>query len=240
MRLITWNCKGAFYRKHHLVAPLQPDILVVPECEKPSGLQQPLDSRPFGSFEWFGTNALKGLAVISYGDYTLEVHPGYNTSHQWVVPLLVSGPKTFVLLAVWTLPLGGYSGRYVRPLLEALECYKDLIASADVVWAGDFNSNYTFDRPSRHYKFREFVERLAQSGTQSLYHHQRGCRHGEEPDKTFYLYHHADKGFHIDYVFAPDSFHREGFNVSIGSHADWSKHSDHAPLICDVYSPSET
>jgi hypothetical protein len=24
--------------------------------------------------------------------------------------------------------------------------------------------------------------------------------------------------------------------VSIGSHIDWSKHSDHAPLICDIFS----
>lgn len=132
------------------------------------------------------------------------------------------------------MPLGDYSGRYVRPLLEALESYKDLMTSSEAVWAGDFNSNFRFDRPSRRYKFSDFVSLLSQSGFQSLYHQQHGCEHGEELDKTFYLRHRADKGHHIDYVFAASSFHPQGFNVVIGSHTDWSKHSDHAPLICDV------
>jgi exodeoxyribonuclease-3 len=239
MRLITWNCKGAFHRKHDLAAALHPDILIVPECERLSGIQQPIDSRAVRSFEWFGTNPRKGMAVLSYGDYNLEIHPSYDPSHQWIVPLTVSGPTPFVLFAVWTLPRGGYSGRYVRPLLEAFESYKELMTSSEAIWAGDFNSNFIFDRPSRRYKFRDFVALLGKSGFHSLYHHQHGCEHGEEPDKTFYLYHHADKGYHIDFVFATDSFHAQGFNVSIGSHTDWSKHSDHAPLICDISTPHQ-
>ena len=75
MRLITWNCKGAFHRKHDFVAALRPDILIVPECEKVSGVTQPFNSAPVESFEWFGSNPRKGLAVISYSDYALEVHP---------------------------------------------------------------------------------------------------------------------------------------------------------------------
>ena len=151
MRLITWNCKGAFHRKHEFAAALSPDILIVPECEKPSGVQQLLGSRAVRSFEWFGTNPRKGMAVVTYGEYELQVHPSYEPSHQWIVPLVVTGPRPFILFAVWTLPLGGYSGRYVRPLLEAFESYKDLMASSEAVWAGDFNSNFVFDRPSRRY-----------------------------------------------------------------------------------------
>ena len=238
MRLITWNCKGAFRRKHDFALALSPDILVVPECEKLSGVQQLLGSRAVRSFEWFGTNPRKGMAVVSYGDYKLQVHPSYEPSHQWIIPLSVTGPKPFILFAVWTLPLGGYSGRYVRPLLEAFESYKELMTSSEAVWVGDFNSNFVFDRPSRRYKFCDFVALLGQSGFHSLYHQQRGCEHGEELDKTFYLYHRADRGYHIDYVFAAAGFHPQGFNVTIGSHIDWSKHSDHAPLICDVLTSS--
>jgi exodeoxyribonuclease III len=234
MRLITWNCKGAFHRKHEFAVALRPDILIVPECEKLSRIQQMLDSRVVRSFEWFGSNPRKGLAVISYGDYKLDVHPSYDPSHRWIVPLSVSGPVPFVLLAVWTLPLGGYSGRYVRPLLEAFECYRTLMLSSEVVWAGDFNSNFVFDRPSRRYKFCDFVDLLRQYGLHSLYHHQNRCEHGEEPDNTFYLYHRVDRGYHIDYVFTTDRFHPHGFDVAIGSHIDWSKRSDHAPLVCDI------
>ncbi len=234
MRLITWNCKGAFHRKHDFVAALRPDILVVPECEKVSGVTQPFDSAPVRSFGWFGNNPRKGLAVVSYGNYAFEVHPSYDPRHQWIVPLIVSGPETFVLFAVWTLPLGSSSqGRYVRPLFEAFEFYKSIIDVSQVVWAGDFNSSFVFDTPSRKYKFRDFVTLLSQHGLHSLYHHQRQCIHGNELEDTFYLHHNAEKGYHIDYVFAAEKLHPHGVDVSIGTHAEWSKRSDHAPLICD-------
>ncbi len=233
MRLITWNCKGAFHRKHEFASAMHPDILVVPECEQLLGIQQPLESRAVRSFEWFGTNSRKGLAVVSYGDYTLEVHPTYDSSHKWIIPLSVSGPRSFVLFAVWTLPLGDYSGQYVRPLLEALETYKELIATSESVWAGDFNSNFVFDKPSRRYQFKDFVAILGQHGIHSLYHRQHKSEHGKESHDTFFLYHHADKGHHIDYIFAAESFYPYGFSLSIGSHSEWSKRSDHAPLVCD-------
>jgi exodeoxyribonuclease III len=233
MRLITWNCKGAFHRKHDFVATLRPDILIVPECGKTSCVMQPFDSAPVQSFEWFGSNPRKGLAVISYGDYSLEVHPSYDPRFQWIVPLSVSGPATFVLFAVWTLPLGNVGGRYVRPLFEAYDFYKPVIDTSEVVWAGDFNSSFVFDKPSRRYKFRDFVSLLGQHGLHSLYHHQRECAHGEEQDHTFYLHHNAANGYHIDYVFAAERLHPGGIEVSIGSHAEWSKRSDHAPLVCD-------
>ena len=235
MRLITWNCKGAFHRKHDFVAELNPDVLIVPECEKLSEVSRPFGSTPARTIEWFGSNPRKGLAVIAYGDYSFELHPSYDPRHRWIVPLSVSGPISFVLLAVWTLPLGNQSGRYVRPLFEAYECYKALMDSSEVIWAGDFNANFTFDRPAREYKFRDFVTLLSQRGFHSVYHLQHECENGKEPDETFYLYHHADKGHHIDYVFATDRFHLHGFEVSIGSHADWSKRSDHTPLICEFY-----
>jgi exodeoxyribonuclease-3 len=233
MRLVTWNCKGAFHRKHDFVAALHPDILIVPECEKLYGLTQPFDSPVVRSFKWFGNNPHKGLAVISYGEYEIQVHPRYDARHEWIVPLSVSGPMTFILFAVWTLPLGKYSGRYVRPLFEAFESYESLIDTSEAVWAGDFNSNFKWDTPSRKYKFRDFVALLGRRGFHSLYHHRHKCEHGEELDETFYLYHQANKGHHIDYVFTTDRFHPHGFDVFIGSHSDWSKRSDHAPLICD-------
>lgn len=238
MRLITWNCKGAFHRKHCIAATLGPDILIVPECEKLSELQQPIGSRAIRSLKWFGSNPRKGLAVLSYGEYELNVHPSYDPTHQWIVPLLVTGPKSFTLFAVWTLPLGD-SGRYVRPLFEAFESYKDVMASSEAVWAGDFNASFKFDRPSRKYKFCDFVALLRQSGLHSLYHRQHRCEHGEEQDKTFYLYHHAHRGHHIDYVFAASSFHPQGFKIAVGEHIDWSKHSDHSPIICDVLAPTD-
>lgn len=240
MKLITWNCKGAFYRKHDFAASLCPDVLVVPECEKISTIAQPYNFAPVRSLAWFGENSRKGLAVISYGDYSIKVHPSYDSRHKWIVPVSVSGPVSFLLFAVWTVPLGPVGGRYVRPLLEALDFYTPLIGGAEVVWAGDFNSNYVFDRPRRTYKFCDFVGRLSQQGLHSAYHSQRKCAHGEEAEKTFYLHHKENKGYHIDYVFTSGRLHPHGLNVSVGSHADWSKRSDHAPLICEFHENAQT
>lgn len=241
MRIVTWNCKGAFHRKHDFTAGLHPDVLVVPECEKLSAITHQLGSRPVQSFEWFGINPRKGLAVLSYGEYTLTVHPGYNADSEfrWIVPICVSGPVSFTLFAVWTLPLGDQDGRYVRPLFDAFEFYKPLIDNSEVVWAGDFNSSYVFDTPSRKYKFRDFVALLERHGLQSLYHQQGEREHGKEVDKTFYLYHHAHRGYHIDYVFATAGLYRHGFGVSVGSHLDWSKRSDHSPLTVDFLTDPE-
>jgi hypothetical protein len=239
MRLIAWNCKGALHKKHAFAAAMRPDILVVPESEKLSGMTQSLELPAIRSFRWFGSNPSKGLAAISYGEYVLEVHPRYEPRHQWIVPLSVSGPVDFVLLAVWTLPIGSRGGSYVRPLYEAFESYGSLTDTSDVVWAGDFNASVAFDTPSRRYKFRDFVALLNRKELHSLYHLQRKCEHGREPDKNFFLHHHASKGHHIDYVFASERLHPHGVAVSIGSHSEWSQRSDHMPLTCDFAAPRE-
>ena len=38
MRLITWNCQGAFRKKVDVILTQKPDILVVQECEHPDKL----------------------------------------------------------------------------------------------------------------------------------------------------------------------------------------------------------
>jgi exodeoxyribonuclease-3 len=231
MRLISWNCKGAFHRKHDAISELRPDVLIVPECERLSGIPQALGAIPVRSCQWVGTNPRKGLAVLSYGDYVFEIHSSYQPSHRWIVPLCVSGTTSFVLFAVWTVP-HSESGSYVHPLFDAFEHYKPLIETSRVIWAGDFNASFAFDRPSRRYKFRDFVSLLDRHGFRSLYHEQRACEHGDEPEDTFYLYHQAKRGFHIDYIFASSAFPASDFTLSIGTRAIWTQQSEsHAAYL---------
>src|SRR5690242_2076381 len=104
MRLTTWNCKGGFDRKHAAVAALAPDVLVLPECGRLRAVSNVLGAAPVRSFEWVGENHQKGLGVISYGEYSVKVHPAYDPELRWILPLQVSGPVPFLLLAVWTVP----------------------------------------------------------------------------------------------------------------------------------------
>jgi exonuclease III len=236
MRLVTWNCKGAFARKHAVVAALRPDVLIVPECERLLGIPEAPGVPPVTSFQWFGAHPNKGLAVLSYGEYAIEPHPGEPPRHRWVIPLRVSGPVSFLLLAVWTVPKAG-SRSYVQPLFEAFEQYSPLAGASEVVWAGDFNASLAFDRPSRRHKFGEFVRLLESRGLRSVYHEQRACPHGEEPEATFYQHHHADRGHHIDYIFASAGLQAFGFRVDVGAHATWARQSDHVPVACEFFEP---
>jgi hypothetical protein len=78
MRLTTWNCKGAFSRKHSSVAALKPDVLVAPEAEKLTAVQNVIGGLPLRSHYWVGDNKKKGLAVLSYGNYSLRGHEAYE------------------------------------------------------------------------------------------------------------------------------------------------------------------
>jgi len=122
MRLVSWNCKRAFHRKTSFAEELGPDLLVVPECEKPGSITQSFGAKPLRSHHWIGDNPRKGLGVFSFGEYSLEVHSAYDPKHRWILPVRVSGPFSFTLLAVWAMPHGD-ARSYVQPLIDALENY---------------------------------------------------------------------------------------------------------------------
>ena len=230
MRLVSWNCKAAFHRKHRLICELKPDLLIVPECEKLEVSSLDFGTLSIRSFKWIGNNPRKGIAIFSFGDYQFEVLPIFNPKHRWVVPLKVSGSRSFILLAVWAMP-NSDTGSYVQPLFNALEEYGESIHTGEIYIMGDFNANFIFDRPSRIHKFQDLVGDLRAKGIRSLFHEQHGTEHGREAQKTFYMYHHEDKGYHIDYIFGGENVKNGSFDVSIGSFSDWHKYSDHMPLI---------
>lgn len=238
VKIVTWNCKGAFGRKHASVVTLDPDVLVIPEAEKLGTLSNIVGAKPIQSFEWFGDNTKKGLAVVSYGNYSLKVHEAYDPRHRWVVPIRVDGPVTFTLFAVWTVPHLD-TRYYAQCLFEALDAYRPIFSSPPVVVAGDFNDNVDFDgRMSEPLLFSDLLQQFETYGLRSLYHMHGECPHGGEADKTFFLYHHADKGHHLDYIFATPDLYARGFDFMIGDHAAWSKLSDHMPLSCSFFTPS--
>lgn len=231
MRLISWNCKGAFGRKHASVAELAPDVLVLPECGRMRALNNVLNCAPVRSFEWIGDNPRKGLGVVSYGSYSLRVHPSYDPKLRWILPLDVDGPTPFTLIAVWTVP-DSADGIYIHSLFRTLEVYAEILRAPRVVIAGDFNQSVLLDKPGSPLNFAEWLVKAETNGFRSTYHLHRNCPHGCEPEKTFYLHHKVEKGHHIDFVFATPSLIETGMDVEVGSHATWCKQSDHMPLTC--------
>lgn len=230
MRLLSWNaCRGTFERKAALLAGLDADLTVLQEVAAPIG------KRP--DTLWFGDNPRQGVAVIARAPYTLRRMRELAGAPKYVVPILVEGPRPFLLFAVWTLaarPL-----RYVRALTTALDRYARRIAAHETVFLGDFNSNAIWDAkdPAEH-NHASMVARMQAQGLVSAYHHHRREAHGAESRPTFYLQWKEAKPYHLDYCFLPAAWAARIRSVEVGGYAAWKAHSDHRPLLVDLEDPA--
>ena len=104
MRLITWNCQGAFRKKADFILALQPDILVIQECEHPDKLKFSAETLKPDSVYWYSDGGKKGIGIFSYSNYKFELLPEFNPEFRYVLPIQVTGNgQTFTLLAVWAM-----------------------------------------------------------------------------------------------------------------------------------------
>jgi hypothetical protein len=77
MKIIEWNCQGAFRNKYERIMALEPDILIVPECEskhkfgdiipEPSDFFWYGDSFYSSSGLWTIKRALKKAILVRFG-----------------------------------------------------------------------------------------------------------------------------------------------------------------------------
>src|SRR5271165_5982378 len=95
MRLVTWNCcRGAYLKKAPLLNALAPDIAVIQECARPAtATDQCL---------WFGDNPRQGVAVAANGRYRIRALPAVPGVPRYAIPVEVTGPNHFLLIAVWS------------------------------------------------------------------------------------------------------------------------------------------
>ena len=234
MKIITWNCQGAFRKKAEVILALQPDILIIQECEHldklvfNSKIQQP------NHFLWFGDNKNKGLGIFSYGDYKFELLEEYNPDFKIVIPILVSKEQfSFTLFAIWANNPIDKDNRYIEQVWNAINNYDNLITKDKIILTGDFNSNKIWDRKHRIGNHSAVVDKLANKNIFSIYHNHLQEDQGKESIPTFYLQRNKNKPYHIDYCFASEDILNKLINFEIGTYENWISHSDHSPLIVD-------
>jgi exonuclease III len=232
MRVITWNCNMAYRRKAAFILKLEPDIIVLSECEQPSRLLFDEDTKAPADIVWHGTNPHKGLAVVSYGNYKLELMRIHNPDIKTVLPVKVTGKdETFIILAIWAYNPLDTAYVYIGQVLKALEHYKKLFRNYEVLLMGDFNGNVIWDKPRKKANFSDVIKLLEAKGIKSVYHAHLDQTYGKEEWPTFYLHRNRDKPYHLDYCFASGSFLKRLISVEIGKYDDWTMHSDHSPII---------
>lgn len=225
MKIVSWNCNGAFRRKFDRIAGLNADVFVIQECEDPAKSSSDYQDWA-GSYLWAGGSTHKGIGIFAKNGLTIK--PLDWESHELKQFLPVNIGDRINILAVWTKHAPVM--RYVGQFWQYLNHHKALF-DHDLIICGDFNSNSNWDRKGRVWNHSECVDALAQIGFQSVYHYASGEKQGKESEPTFYLQRNLAKPYHIDYFFA----HAETLascspEMVLGQATDWLSISDHMPI----------
>ena len=229
MRIVTWNCQMGLDKKADALLSLNPDVAVVPECSEKSAIA--LRERGYESL-WFGSNPHKGLGVFCRAGWSFSVLP--LPVQKWIVPIQVTAPTPFTLLAVWAQSGDEHADRYIRQVYLALMAHPEWFNGTPVVLAGDLNSNKIWDGKRQVGSHSDVVKILANQGLVSVYHEYFGEAQGAESRPTLYMHHYVHRPYHIDYIFIPREWATCLKTVDVGEYERWSKLSDHCPVTVDV------
>jgi exodeoxyribonuclease-3 len=218
-----------FDKKADALLSLNPDVAVVPECSEKAAVS--FRDRGYETL-WVGSNPNKGLGVFCRKGWPIRALP--QPQQQWIVPVEVDGPTPFTLVAVWACTMGPTrEERYVGLVYQALISHPEWFSGSPVVLAGDLNSNKIWDSERTVGNHSDVVKILAERGLVSGYHEFFEEAHGAETRRTAYLYRHASRPYHIDYIFIPREWAARLKTVDVGEYEQWSKLSDHCPVIVD-------
>jgi exodeoxyribonuclease-3 len=232
MKLITWNCQGAFRKKANAILVLKPDILIVQECEHPDKLIFDSEFKKPTEILWFCDNPNKGLGVFSYGKYSIEPLKQYNSEIKFIAPIKVCIENIdLVLFAIWANHKTDPDGQYIEQVWKAIHFYEEHLKGNNVILAGDFNSNTIWDRPRRIGNHSDVVNKLTEKNIHSIYHIKYKQIQGKEKHPTFHLQKNLNKPYHIDYVFASNNLVEGLKKIEVGTFDQWKTFSDHIPLI---------
>ena len=228
----------AFRKKYRDIINEAPDLLIVIECEQKSKLEQALSETDYKEIIWFGDNIHKGIAVISFIDFKIELFPNYSPEYRYVIPLRLTGIVDFDLYVIWAMPhLTNRKRGYVGQIWAAINYYSDRLSNQDnSILIGDFNSNSFWDKERKKGNHSDVVDFLAGRGIVSLYHLLNDEIHGGEKQPTQYMYRDQTKPYHLDYCFLSKNLIQKMTELSVGEFDQWIKQSDHMPLIIDKIS----
>lgn len=227
MRLVAWNANHNNRRRSleqtaTLLAPLQPDVLVLSETAPP----QP--DNPLGAL-WVG-EAAPGLAVIARDGLSLSASPDRSASPPLSAAFRVSGRIGFGLVAAWPVQYAG-GLPYHRLLMETLDRHRDVLGCTPAILAGDLNSSTRVAAQRRSHP--QFVERAHALGLVSAYHFQTGELHGEERTPTYLHASGQSREFHLDYCFVSQEL-AACCTISVLRGGEWPSLSDHFPVVLDI------
>lgn len=237
LKIVTWNCNGAFRKKFEKISELDADIYVIQECEDPARANQLAYYNWAKNHLWIGDTKNKGLGVFAREGIDLELLDWSNQYQdhtvKYFLPCRIN--NDFNLLAVWTHQNNSPNFGYIGQFWKYLKINSERLDEAFIL--GDFNSNSIWDQWDRWWNHSDVIRELQGLGIESLYHIYFGEEQGEEAQPTLYFRKSRERFYHIDYIFVPKKIIPSVIKLELGQHDDWIGFSDHIPMICEVASP---
>jgi len=232
MKIISWNCNGAFRKKFQFISQEEADIYIIQECEDPKQIIK-IDPS-FESFSnnhlWTGKNKNKGLGVFIRNRISfkkIDFSNKYNEFEvKWFIPFEINNQQ---IIAVWSHQGDSDEYRYIGQFWCFLQINKELLKNSIIL--GDFNSNAIWDYKRSECTHTNCVKQLNEIGIKSIYHTLEKIEHGKELIPTFYLQKNLEKKYHIDYIFSPIEFIKDTKMFNIGNFKKWKEISDHVPIM---------
>ncbi|MBT4220084.1 MAG: endonuclease/exonuclease/phosphatase family protein, partial [Rhodospirillaceae bacterium] len=229
MKIISWNCNCAFRSKFEHIQSLDPDILIIQECEDPDQVSDEAYKAWAKNFLWTGANKNKGLGIFARPEITLTPLPWASDDLELFLPCRIN--NEFNLVGVWTKYADSATYQYIGQFWKYLQKHKESFTKSELMIIGDFNSNQCWDLPDRNWNHSDVVRELSEINIESLYHLGTGEKQGAEDSPTFYMQRNLEKPYHIDYFFVSSLFHSKEFSLEVLDHSFWLKHSDHVPVV---------
>lgn len=231
MKVVSWNCNGAFRKKFNTLLDFNADIYIIQECENPAESKDLEYKNWAKNYLWIGDSKNKGLAVFAKEEINLQPLNWTNNfkdhSVKHFLPCLIN--NDFQLLAVWThqnnSPNFGYIGQFWKYLQVNKSNFKKIII------AGDLNSNSIWDEWDRWWNHSDVIKELEEINIKSLYHKYFNEVQGQETKPTFFLQRNPSKPYHIDYCLSSNEFSQRLKEVEVPKFDNWQHVSDHVPII---------
>jgi len=234
LKIVTWNCNGAFRNKFERISNLKADIYIIQECENPEESKNAKYQEWSNNYLWIGDTKNKGLGIFARQDIEIKKLDWTNKyrdhSVKHFLPCEIN--QSFNILGVWTHKNNSQYFDHIGQFWKYLQVNKDRFT--DIILVGDFNSSAIWHHHDKWWNHSDVVNELIELGIESFYHKLSGELQGNESIPTLYFQKNIAKQYHIDYFFGSQKFSEKLININVGSAKDWLELSDHMPILCEI------
>lgn len=227
MKVVTWNCNGAFRNKFEKLCSFDADIYVIQECEDPMQCKDIQYKEWAKNYLWVGDSKNKGLGIFCKWNIHLVINDWEKNGTKHFISAKIN--NDFDLIAVWNHHANSPNFKYIGQFWKYLQVNKSRLDNCLIV--GDFNSNKIWDQWDRWWNHTDVVRELEEIGIRSIYHEFYNVLQGEEVHPTFFLHRNLAKPYHIDYIFATKNRFGKIDSCEIGETSIWLTISDHLPIV---------